>query len=47
MPGTWQDPQIHLLSAAAGRSTHTYHDVDFVGNDTIEKDVVAGTQDGK
>ena len=32
MPDAWQDPQIHLRSAASGRSAHPYHgNVDFVG----------------
>ena len=35
MPGAWQDPQIHLRSAASGRSAHPYHgNVDFVGKYT-------------
>ena len=47
MPGAWQDPQIHLRSSASGRSAHAYHDiVDFVGKDTMEETVVAGTHEG-
>ena len=42
MPGSWQDPQIHLRSSASA-----YHDiVDFVGKDTIEETVVAGMHEG-
>ena len=47
MPGSWQDPQIHLRSSASGRSAHAYHDiVDFVGKDTMEETVVAGMHEG-
>ena len=47
MPGSWQDPQIHLRSSASGRSANAYHDiVDFVGKDTMEETVVAGMHEG-
>ena len=47
MPGSWQDPQIHLRSSASGRSAHAYHDiVDFVCKDTTEETVVAGMHEG-
>ena len=45
LPGSWQDPQIHLMTAAAGRSCH-YYDVDFIVRDVVEEEVVAGTNDG-
>ena len=47
MPGSWQDPQIHLRASASGRSAHAYHDiVDFVGKDTMEETVMAGMHEG-
>ena len=47
MPGSWQDPQIHLRSSASGRSAHAYHDiVGFVGKDTMEETVMAGMHEG-
>ena len=47
MPGSWQDPLVHLRSSASGRSAHAYHDiVDFVGKDTMEETVVAGMDEG-
>ena len=46
LPGSWQDPQIHLMTAAAGRSCHYYDVVDFIGRDVVEEEVVAGTNDG-
>ena len=43
----WQDPQVYLASAAAGKSPGTYHDiVDFVTKDTIDELVVAGVHEG-
>ena len=39
--------QVYLASAAAGKSSFTYHDiVDFVTKDTIDELVVAGVHDG-
>ena len=47
MPGSWQDPQIHLRSSASGRSAQAYHDiVDFVGRESMEETVVAGMHEG-
>jgi len=46
LPGSWQDPQIHLMTAAAGRSCAYYDVVDFIGRDMVEEEVVAGTTDG-
>ena len=44
IPGTWQDPRIYLMSATAGKSPLSYHDVtDFLSHDTIEEEVVTGT----
>ena len=41
LPETWQ---VHLAAAASGRSTNVFFDiVEFVGRDTIEEEVVAGT----
>ena len=43
----WQDPQVYLAAAAAGKSSVTYHDiVDFVTKDTVDELVVAGVHDG-
>ena len=48
MPGLWQDPQVHLISSAAGRSVNVHYDVvDFITKDTVEEEVVAGTQEGR
>lgn len=48
LPGAWQDPQVHLLTAASGRSSSSYHDiVDFACKDTVEEEVVAGTHEGR
>ena len=48
MPGLWQDPQVHLVSSATGRSCNVHYDVvDFIAKDTVEKEVVAGTQEGR
>ena len=48
MPGPWQDPQIHLLSAATGKSACAHYDVvDFIGKETVEEEIVAGSHDGK
>ena len=48
LPGTWLDPQVHLLSAASGRSTSSYHDIiDFACKDMVEEEVVAGTHEGR
>ena len=42
-PQGGQDPQVYLESAAAGKSSVTYHDiVDFVTKDMIDELVVAG-----
>ena len=39
LPGTWQDPQIHLLIAASGRSASPYYDItNFVARETIQED---------
>ncbi|KAI0238254.1 hypothetical protein LSAT2_011124 [Lamellibrachia satsuma] len=48
IPGTWQDPRIHLMSATAGKSPLSYLDVtDFLSRDTIVEVVVAGAYEGK
>ena len=48
IPGTRQDPLIHLMSATVGKSPLSYHDViDFLSRDTIEEEVVAGAHEGK
>ena len=48
MPGPWQDPQIHLLSAATGKSACAHYDVvNFIGKETVEEEIVAGSHDGK
>ena len=48
LPGLWQDPQVHLVSSAAGRSGNVHYDVvDFITKDAIEEEVVAGTQEGR
>ena len=48
MPGLWQDPQVHLVSSAAGRSGNVHYDVvDFITKDAVEEEVVAGTQEGR
>ncbi|KAK2144921.1 hypothetical protein NP493_4089g00002 [Ridgeia piscesae] len=48
MPGLWQDPQVHLVSSATGRSCNVHYDVvDFIAKDTVEEEVVAGTQEGR
>ena len=42
MPGLWQDPQVHLVSSATGRSCNVHYDVvDFIAKDTVEEEVVA------
>ena len=47
MPGSRQDPQIHLLSSASCRSAQAFHDiVDFVGRESIEETVVSGMHEG-
>ena len=47
-PGLWLDPQVHLVSSATGRSCNVYYDVvDFIAKDTVEEEVVAGTQQGR
>ena len=44
----WQDSQIHLLSAATGKSACAHYDVvDFIGKETVEEEIVAGCHDGK
>ncbi|KAI0226665.1 hypothetical protein LSAT2_022895 [Lamellibrachia satsuma] len=44
IPGMWQVPRIYLMSATAGKSPLSYHDVtDFLSRDTIEEEVVTGT----
>jgi len=48
IPGLWQDPQVHLISSATGRSANVHYDVvDFIGKDTVEEKVVAGTHEGR
>ena len=48
IPGTGQDPRIHLMSATARKSPLSYHDVtDFLSRDTIEEGVVADAHEGK
>jgi len=48
MPGLWQDPQVHLRSSASGRSNNAHYDVvDFIGKDSVEEEVVAGTLEGR
>ena len=48
LPETFQDLQVHLAATASGRSTNVFFDiVEFVGRDTIEEEVVAGTVDGE
>ena len=48
MPELWQDPQVHLISSATGRSGNAHYDVvDFIGKDSIEEEVVAGTHEGR
>ena len=48
LPGSWQDPQIHMRSSASGRSAHAYHDiVDFVGRESMEETVVSGMHEGE
>ena len=48
IPGLWQDPQVHLVSSATGRSCNVLYDVvDFIAKDTVEEEVVAGTQEGR
>ena len=42
----WQDPQVYLAAAAAGKSSVTYHDiVDIVTTDTIDELIVAVVHD--
>ena len=39
----WQDPQVYLAAAAAGKYSVTHHDVaDFVTKDTIDELIVGG-----
>ena len=48
MPGSWQDPQVHLVASATGRSGNVHYDViDFIAKDAVEEEVVAGTQEGR
>ena len=48
MPGLWEDPQVHLVSSATGRSGNVHYDVvDFITKDAVEEEVVAGTQEGR
>ena len=48
MPGLWQDLQVHLRSSASGRSNNAHYDVvDFIGKDSVEEEVVAGTHEGR
>ena len=48
IPGLWQDPQVHLISSATGRSANVHYNVvDFTGKDAVEEEVVAGTHEGR
>ena len=43
----WQDPQVYLAAAAAGKSSVTYHDIVYiVTKHTIDELIVAGVHDG-
>ena len=47
LPGTWQDPQIHLLTRASGRSACPCYDItDFVTGEKTA-DITAESQEGK
>ena len=45
LAGSWPDPQIHLMTAAAGRSCPYYDVVNFIGKDVVEE-VIAGSKEG-
>ena len=48
MPGLWQNPQVHLVSSATGRSCNVHYDVvDFISKDTVDEEFVACTQEGR